>query len=483
MKNIDLIVQHLSTVQEKSVLVIGDVMLDKYVIGHVQRISPEAPIPVLSHSQSSQATGGAANVARNLAQLGCQVTLVGCVGRDPAASELLTALSHIPQLSFCPVSCADRRTTVKTRYLSSGQQMLRVDSETTEQITTQQADQIVSQAETLIEQAEVLVLSDYAKGCLFTDINHRLIKLAQANTVPVIVDPKSHNFSDYQGATMLTPNLAELSRACGHALDTLDEIEAAARAQMKQHGIQQMLVTLSARGMLLVEADDALHLPAYPCDVYDVSGAGDTVIALMTSAKMTGLADKLGMHLANLGASLVVAKTGTASLTPGELIIASDTEAVDTALATTQAQVRQWRDKGKRIGFTNGCFDLLHPGHIHLLSQAALHCDHLIVGLNSDASVQRLKGSNRPVQKEQDRARSLAALPFVSAVVLFADDTPQTLIETLSPDILVKGGDYVAEDIVGYAHVTRTGGQVVIIDTLPGHSTSSFLKTGSLKLY
>ena len=483
MKNIDLIVQHLSTVQEKSVLVIGDVMLDKYVIGHVQRISPEAPIPVLSHSQSSQATGGAANVARNLAQLGCQVTLVGCVGQDPAASELLTALSHIPQLSFCPVSCADRRTTVKTRYLSSGQQMLRVDSETTEQITTQQADQIVSQAETLIEQAEVLVLSDYAKGCLFTDINHRLIKLAQANTVPVIVDPKSHNFSDYQGATMLTPNLAELSQACGHALDTLDEIEAAARAQMKQHGIQQMLVTLSARGMLLVEADDALHLPAYPCDVYDVSGAGDTVIALMTSAKMTGLADKLGMHLANLGASLVVAKSGTASLTPGELIIASDTEAVDTALATTQAQVRQWRDKGKRIGFTNGCFDLLHPGHIHLLSQAALHCDHLIVGLNSDASVQRLKGSNRPVQKEQDRARSLAALPFVSAVVLFADDTPQTLIETLSPDILVKGGDYVAEDIVGYAHVTRTGGQVVIIDTLPGHSTSSFLKTGSLKLY
>ena len=483
MKHTELIVQHINAVQGKSVLVIGDVMLDRYVIGHVQRISPEAPIPVLSHSQSSQATGGAANVARNLAQLGCQVTLVGCVGQDPVAVELIDTLSQIPQLSFCPVSCADRRTTVKTRYLSSGQQMLRVDSETTEPITTQQAEQIVSQAETLIEQAEVLVLSDYAKGCLFSDINHRLIKLAEANDVPVIVDPKSHDFSVYKGATMLTPNLAELSRACGAALYELEEIEAAARTQMKQNDIKKMLVTLSARGMLLVEPDHAVHLPAYPCDVYDVSGAGDTVLALMTSAKMTGLDDEAGIQLANLGASLVVAKTGTASLTPGELIVASSTKAVDATLATTKLNVTQWRDKGKTIGFTNGCFDLLHPGHIHLLSQAAAHCDHLIVGLNSDTSVKQLKGSNRPIQQEQDRARSLAALPYVSAVVLFAEDTPQTLIETLSPDILIKGGDYVAEHVVGYQHVTQTGGQVVIIDTLPGHSTTGFLKTGSLKLY
>lgn len=483
MKNTDLIVQHLSTVQAKSALVIGDVMLDKYVIGSVKRISPEAPIPVLSHSQSSQATGGAANVARNLAQLGCQVALIGCVGQDAVATELMNALSHIPQLSFCPISCTDRRTTVKTRYLSSGQQMLRVDSETTDQITEQQAEQIVSQAEVLIEQAGVMVLSDYAKGCLFPGLNSRLIKLAQSKDVPVIVDPKSHHFSDYQGATMLTPNLAELSRACGESLGKLDEIEAAARSQMQQHDISQMLVTLSARGMLLVEADYALHLPAYPCDVYDVSGAGDTVIALMTSAKMTGLADELGMHLANLGASLVVAKTGTASLTPGELIIASDTDAVDTSLAQTEAKVGQWRGDGKTIGFTNGCFDLLHPGHMHVLSQAAAQCDHLIVGLNSDASVKRLKGNNRPIQSEQDRARSLAALPSVASVVLFAEDTPQTLIETLSPDVLVKGGDYVVEDVVGYEHVTSRGGQVVIIDTLPGHSTTGFLETGSLKLY
>ena len=282
---------------------------------------------------------------------------------------------------------------------------------------------------------------------------------------------------------MLTPNLNELSRACGQTLFELGDIEAAARTQMRQHDIQKMLVTLSARGMMLVEADKVLHLPAYPCDVYDVSGAGDTVIALMTSAKMTGLTDELGMQLANLGASLVVAKTGTASLTPGELIIASQTEGVDTKLVTTQTKLARWREDAKTIGFTNGCFDLLHPGHIHTLSAAASHCDHLIVGLNSDESVKRLKGSNRPVQPEQDRARALAALPSVAAVVLFSEDTPKTLIEALSPDFLVKGGDYVAEDVVGYDHVTQNGGQVIIIDTLPGHSTTGFLKTGSLKLY
>ena len=483
MNNTDLIVQHLSTVQAKSVLVIGDVMLDKYVIGDVQRISPEAPIPVLSHSQSSQATGGAANVARNLAQLGCQVMLIGCIGQDPVAAELMDALSHIPQLSFCPISCADRRTTVKTRYLSSGQQMLRVDSETTEPITEQQAEQIISQADILIEQADILVLSDYAKGCLFSSLNKRLIDLAQKRGLPVIVDPKSTDFSAYRGATMLTPNLSELNRACGSRVNKLNEIEDAARQQMKQHDIEQMLVTLSARGMMLVEHDEALHLPAYPCDVYDVSGAGDTVIALMTSAKMNNLADELGMHLANLGASLVVAKTGTASLTPGELIIASDSAPAETELAKLLPKVTEWRANSQTIGFTNGCFDLLHPGHLYSLTNAAAQCDHLIVGVNADASVKRLKGSNRPIQSEQDRARVLAALPFVSAVVVFTEDTPQALIEAISPGILFKGGDYQAEDVVGYNHVTGRGGQVVIIDTLPGHSTTGFLETGSLKLY
>ena len=480
MRRPESIIQHLTDLQGQSVLVVGDVMLDEYVIGDVHRISPEAPIPILSHQTSFKTTGGAANVARNLAQLGSQVTLIGCLGKDPTAATLSDALALIPNLIFCPISCAERRTTLKTRYLSSGQQILRVDWETTTYITSEQGKQIEQQAESLMGKMKVLVLSDYAKGCLSPDLMARLIALAKAKNIAVIADPKSADFSDYAGATLLTPNLSELSKACGRSLSTSDEIEDAARALMQLHKIEKMLVTLSARGMMLVDAQKAVHAPAYPCDVFDVSGAGDTVLALMTSARMTNHSDEDGMYFANLAASLVVAKTGTASLSPGELLVASKIKAVNTDIEHIKQLVAQWKADKKTIGFTNGCFDLLHPGHLHVLRHAALKCDHLIVGLNSDRSVYRLKGQNRPVQSQQDRARALSALSFVSAVAVFSDDTPENLINSLCPDILFKGGDYKSEDIVGYEHVTSTGGRVEIIPTLPDFSTSSFLNANPM---
>ena len=367
MRRPDSIFQHLSDLQGQPVLVIGDIMLDEYVMGDVQRISPEAPIPILSHQTSFTTTGGAANVARNLAQLGSQVTLIGCLGQDPAAAALNDALALIPNLIFCPISCAERRTTVKTRYLSSGQQILRVDRETTTHITAEQGKHIEQQAVSLIEKVKVLVLPDYAKGCLSPALMAKLIALAKAKNIAVIADPKSADFSDYAGATLLTPNLSELSKACGRNLTELDEIEDAARTQMQHHKIEKILVTLSARGMMLVDAKKAVHAPAYPCDVFDVSGAGDTVLALMTSARMTNHSDEDGMSLANLGASLVVAKTGTASLSPGELLVASDIGAVNTDADYIKDLVVQWKADKRTVGFTNGCFDLLHPGHLHIL--------------------------------------------------------------------------------------------------------------------
>ena len=472
--------QHLSDLQGQTVLVVGDVMLDEYVIGDVQRISPEAPIPILSHQASFTTTGGAANVARNLAQLGSQVTLIGCLGEDLAATTLSDALELIPNLIFCPIKCADRRTTMKTRYMSSGQQILRVDRETTAYISAEQGKHIEQQAKSLMEKAMVLVLSDYAKGCLSAALMAKLIALAKANNIAVVADPKSADFSDYAGATLLTPNLSELSKACRRRLSDLDEIEDAARKQLQLHNIEKILVTLSGRGMMLVDSKKALHAPAYPCDVFDVSGAGDTALALMTSARMTNHSDEDGMYIANLGASIVVAKTGTSSLSPGELLAASDIETVNTDADRVKKLIREWKTDNKTIGFTNGCFDLLHPGHLHVLRHAALKCDHLIVGLNSDNSVGRVKGPNRPIQPQQDRARALSALSFVSAVAVFDEETPESLITLLSPDVLFKGGDYKAEDLVGYEHVTTNGGRVEIIPTLPDYSTSSFLNTNPM---
>lgn len=478
-----LIINHLDRLQGKTALIIGDVMLDKYVIGEVHRISPEAPIPILSDNETSQTTGGAANVGGNLAQLGCQVSLVGCVGVDSAATELSSAISLIPQLTFCPVSCADRRTTVKMRFLSSGQQLLRVDSETTSPVNAAQEAIIFSHAQAILPQSSVLILSDYAKGCLTKSLIENLITLARAEGVPVIIDPKSADFSYYRGADFLTPNLSELKKATGLTSDTPEAIEFSAKKLLDDYQIGTLLVTMGARGMMLVNANECVHLPAHPCEVFDVSGAGDTVIALLASAHITGLADSAAACLANLGASLVVAKRGTASLALGELIAVNAAPFGDISLPYGLDKIRGWRAGNQIIGFTNGCFDLLHPGHFECLKAAARSCDKLIVGLNSDASLKRLKGSTRPIQHELIRARILAALPFIDQVILFDEDTPENLIKNIKPDMLIKGGDYQAKDIAGHDFVIQNGGKVSVIKLVEGYSTSRFLQTGAIGLY
>ena len=475
------LVQHVLDLQQKSALVIGDIMLDRYVNGEVNRISPEAPIPILSENTTSITTGGAANVARNLAQLGCRVSLIGLAGADDAGRELAQAIADVPQILFAPIICSGRPTTVKTRYLSSGQQMLRVDSEVTTPLAADDSAKLIETATVLMPDCDILILSDYAKGCLTADLIAQLTDLAHQHDIKVIIDPKSADFSDYRGADLLTPNLSELRRASGLTENSLAAIEEAARHILKQNEIAQILVTLSARGMMMVTPDSAFHLPARPCEIFDVSGAGDTVIALLASGLITGLSLEQATEIANLGASLVVAKSGTACLVPGEMLSQNSGAAQALSLADATELARKWREGGEKIGFTNGCFDLLHAGHIHILRESAAACDRLIVGLNADSSVKQLKGEERPIQSEDIRSAILANLPFVDAVVLFEEETPQQLINSLVPDYLSKGGDYQIENIVGADTVIAAGGTVVAIPLLEGHSTSRFLKLSSIQ--
>lgn len=471
--------EKLCRIQERRVLVIGDLMLDKFVDGRVLRMSPEAPIPVLSQTRTRQMPGGAANVARNLAWLGVATDLLGVLGEDGEAAALSAGLDSLPAITLSAVTSARRQTSCKIRYRTDNRQLLRVDHEQTDPISQAEQDQLCQLAEQKIAEAELVILSDYAKGCLPPEVIARLARLATEQGKRLLVDPKSANFDDYKGAWMMTPNLAELQAASGQTLVSEAEIAEAAAGFVQQLGLQAMLVTLSERGMVWVTPQGWEQLPAHAKEVYDVSGAGDTVIAGLAAGLAGGLDSLEAVQLANLAAALVVGKAGTSAVCPGELLADFGAVSADLGLEALRPVLASWREKGQKIGFTNGCFDLLHPGHISLLRRAASLCDRLIVGLNSDASVSRLKGPQRPLQNARQRGNALAALPFVDAVVLFGEDTPARLIEEIAPQHLIKGGDYRAEEIVGHDSVTASGGQVHALPLLDGFSTSAQLATGS----
>ena len=473
----------LCKMQDKQVLLIGDIMLDSFIDGVVDRISPEAPVPVLRRSKTFQMPGGAANVAHNLAHIGLSVSLIGVVGTDIAGQQLQDKLAEIPKLTAETLTIKDRITTQKTRFRAQNQQILRVDDEDVsplEEADTQALMRLIDAQ--IASRPDIIVLSDYAKGCLNDTIIRHTINKAKTANIAVIADPKSNDFTRYAGSALITPNLAELSAANGAPLTDSEEITAFARAQMDRCALDAMLVTLGARGMLFVGKEGASHLPASARDVYDVSGAGDTVIALMAAGLSIGSDMLAAVEMANHGAGIVVGKSGTATLTAGELLSADVlAETNDTAIfgigdLPALRDLRQsWAEAGERVAFTNGCFDLLHPGHIDSLRQSADGYDRLIVGINTDRSVKALKGEARPIQTQMIRAAILASLPFVDAVILFDEDTPAVLIEALLPDRLTKGGDYRAEDVVGYDSVTKHGGKVDIIPLLSGYSTSRFL--------
>ena len=462
--------------QARSILVIGDVMLDRFIDGKVNRLSPEAPVPVLELARESIMPGGAANVACNLAGLGCDVRLLSVSGNDPAGRTLAQLLGTNLSVDFHQIIDKDRPTTTKTRFRADGQQVLRVDEEVTTPVGHATAEQLLATFTDAVRSVELVVLSDYAKGAVSPNIVRQVIDIARKARKPVVTDPKLADFSIYSGSTMLTPNLGELRSATGLTGDALEDVAEAAAKLARRHDIGSVLVTLSARGMLLVNKDGSwTHNPAKTLEVFDVSGAGDTVIAMIGAALAGGMSDAEAVKLANIAAGVVVAKSGTAAACPGEII--SMAGAIPPRLEQHQlaALCEDWRKDGHRIGFANGCFDLLHPGHLHLLKTAASSCDKLVVGLNSDESVRRLKGETRPIQNEDQRAAVLSQLPFVDGVACFGEDTPLELITALQPDIIFKGGDYTAETVVGADIAAARGGDVVIVPTLGSHSSSAII--------
>ena len=462
-----------------TVLCIGDVMLDQYVYGDVERVSPEGPIPVLNVSRRAHAVGGAGNVACNIAALGAVAHLVAVVGDDSSGSQVRELLAGVrgtdSQLLVDPV----RSTTVKTRFIAASQQLLRADDESVGDLAKGQLEGIVDSATSVLGASNpgAVILSDYGKGVLADDVIRQLIAVSQAANVPVIVDPKGVEYTKYSGADVLTPNRKELSDATRMATGSSDEIVASAQKLIEICGARHVLVTRGGEGMSLVSAEGApVHLSALAREIFDVSGAGDTVVAVLATGLAAGMTVAEAAQLANVAAGLVVAKVGTAVVRNAELADAVDSVESDSKNIVDEKQlaerVAQWRSRGLSIGFTNGCFDLVHPGHISLLEQAEAQCDRLIVGLNSDASVARLKGAGRPVQNASARGRVLASVAAVDAVVVFDDDTPVELIRQIRPDVLVKGADYALDEVVGGDIVQSYGGRVVLADLVDGFSTT-----------
>lgn len=471
---------HVADLAGASVLCIGDIMLDRFVHGVVERISPEAPIPVMRVEREVSMLGGAGNVVRNLVGLGAQVRFLGLVGDDPAGREVADMLAALPRVIPILEVESGRQTAIKVRFVAGHQQLLRADRESLDPIAPAREAALLAETERALETVRAVILSDYGKGVLTPSLTAAVIERARARGVPVIVDPKGRDYGRYRGASVVTPNRKELFEATN--LPTLrdEEITAAARLVIEQCGLDCVLATRSQDGMTLVCGDQApLHLPAEAREVFDVSGAGDTVVATLAAALAAGVPLAEGAALANVAAGIVVGKVGTAAVAADELVATlhhqdlDDAEARVLSLDRAVDQVERWRRQGRAVGFTNGCFDLLHPGHLSLLRQARAACDRLVVGLNADASVKRLKGDSRPVQTEAARAAVLASLGMVDAVVIFGEDTPLSLIRALRPEVLVKGADYTVDTVVGAPDVLGWGGRVVLADLEPGQSTTA----------
>jgi D-beta-D-heptose 7-phosphate kinase/D-beta-D-heptose 1-phosphate adenosyltransferase len=462
----------LARMSGRKIVVVGDIMLDRFIHGSVGRISPEAPVPILCHEGEHNMPGGAANVARNLAHLGIGVTLIGVVGKDQHADILANAIMEEPAISYHPLAAGDRMTTVKTRFTSSGQQILRVDEENKQPIPKSMHQRLIKLVERALKSADVLIISDYDKGIIDHNTAQAMIKLARKAGIRIIADPKKPDPAIYRGTSLMTPNLGELKNMTSLTANAVSDIGSAALGLVKSNKMDAMLVTLGPEGMMYVEKNKPpQHAASIAKAVYDVSGAGDTVIASFAAALAGGATSGEAMMLANTAAGLVVGKSGTATAMPGEILA----EIAPRYTKTEQdilSLAEDWRKKRMKIGFTNGCFDQLHPGHIHVLEKAAATCSRLIVGLNSDKSARKLKGPMRPLQSEGRRAAVLASMPMVDGVIIFDEPTPAQLISAITPDVLIKGGEYKADKVIGAKHVRDHGGKVVIVPMRAGFSTT-----------
>lgn len=475
------LLERLAGLGRPRVLVVGDLMLDRYVSGDVVRLSPEAPIPVLSARSTEERLGGAGNVAANLRAMDVECEVLGILGDDPHGERLREMFAEIGADATACVSSPNRPTTEKTRLLAGMHQLLRVDWERTAPISLENEERFVAAIEAGVERANAVVLSDYDKGALTPNVLARAIAAGRAHGVPVLVDPKGDDYRGYRGATLVTPNRKEAEEAVGRQLATLEDVSAAARELLETCELDAAVVTLGSEGMYHLERDGhAGRVPTFARAVFDVTGAGDTVISQLALALGDGWSLEEAVHLANHAAGIVVGRRGAAVVSRGELAGAIEAAGgpVGKVLgpATLERVLADWRSAGKRIVFTNGCFDIIHPGHVTYLRQARSRGDVLLVGINDDDSVRRLKGPGRPVNPVEDRAAVLAALEMVDAVVPFAEDTPKEIIERVTPHVLVKGEDWAEKGVVGREWVEAHGGEVFLAPLVPGRSTTNILE-------
>jgi D-beta-D-heptose 7-phosphate kinase/D-beta-D-heptose 1-phosphate adenosyltransferase len=465
------------------VVAVGDLMVDRFVYGDVARISAEAPIPVMARTRESVMLGAAGNVARNVAALGGEVALVGVIGRDGAGREAKDLIAAEPHIEGYLITDAERPTTIKTRFVSSGQQLLRVDEETTRPVAGEIERQLVRTLADAARGAKAILLSDYGKGVVTPAVIQAAQAAAEREGAALIVDSKARSFVRYGAADIIKPNAAELAYATDLPTETDAEVEAALAQALALCACKAVLVTRSAKGMSLAVRGEAVrHFRRPPPEVFDTSGAGDTALAALGASLSAGAPLDEAIDFALLAAGVVVQKTGTATASPDEMIEAEIIERVAPAeakIATPERMSREaarWRERGLKVGFTNGCFDILHRGHIAYLAQAREWCDRLIVGLNTDGSVRALKGEGRPVNDLESRALVLGGLRSVDLVVAFDDETPLKLIEAAQPDVLIKGSDYELDGVVGRQLVEGWGGQVRLADFVEGHSTSATIE-------
>jgi D-beta-D-heptose 7-phosphate kinase/D-beta-D-heptose 1-phosphate adenosyltransferase len=472
----------LESIPRARVLVVGDVMLDRFVAGTVERISPEAPIPIVRIQSENNMVGGAGNVARNVVALGAGAALVGLCGDDATGGALRAQFAALNGLEAHLVVERGRVTTEKTRFFGGSQQLLRADREVSGAPAADAAKGLLAAVDAGAKDVGAIVVSDYAKGVISAPVVARALEHAKRRKVPVLVDPKGKDFRRYAGAAVLTPNAGELAAASGMPVGSDDTVVAAANAVIEQAGVGAIVATRGAAGMSVIEKGrPSVHLKVRAREVFDVSGAGDTVVATLAAALATGASLVQAAELANVAAGIVVGKIGTAVASQAEVLealyardlLAADDKVVD--LTAALERVKRWRRNGETVAFTNGCFDLVHPGHVSLLNQARAAAGRLIVGLNTDASVRRLKGESRPILDEAARATVLASFAAVDLVVPFDDDTPLRLIEALRPDVLVKGADYTIAQVVGADVVRSYGGRVLLATLVPGASSTSIV--------
>lgn len=472
----------LAAIQNRRAVVLGDLLYDSFVYGDTHRISREAPVPILSEKRRTAMLGGAGNLARNLSSLGAEVRLISVAGTDADGEAAIELVKAACGDATGVVRTPERPTPSKIRYVSNNQQMFCVDRDPTEAIQAHTVSDLLDHIRKTLETSDILIISDYGRGVVTRDLVQAAIALARDAGKPVSVDPRGHDYSRYDGASIIKPNAGELEAETGLTVSSDDEAAAALKALKAQlTRTQAVMVTRGGAGMTLLDETGVIHHHrSRSRDVYDVSGAGDTALAGLSLAMAAGASLKDAMEFADLAAGVAVGKPGTATVSPEEILDAAQAgeEAPDWRVMSRPAMAElsaDWRESGLKVGFTNGCFDLLHPGHLSVLRHAASVCDRLIVGLNADASVKRLKGENRPINDQATRATMLASLEMVDRVVIFDEDTPAELISEIRPHVMIKGADYVADELPGADFIRQSGGEIVLAPLMDGLSTTNIV--------